>query len=214
MWHSFLFNPFTIATCIARSTSALTNLFTLAAIAKACQGASFTFILSLSFASYLAMHPLLLSPPLLVLLYNVLAQKSKTAPSPVAFTAFHTLGLAVVIVGLLAASAALTGSWDFVAATYGVRLLLPDLTPNVGLWWYFFIEMFDSFRPFFLGVFWLHVVSYVPGLTIRLRKQPLFVATTLIGIFAVFTPYPSIADAALYLSMVPLFRHLFPSECL
>lgn len=33
------------------------------------------------------------------------------------------------------------------------RLLLPDLTPNSGLWWYFFTEVFDHFRPFFLMVF-------------------------------------------------------------
>ena len=33
------------------------------------------------------------------------------------------------------------------------RLTLPDLTPNPGLWWYFFTEMFDHFRPFFLMVF-------------------------------------------------------------
>lgn len=32
-------------------------------------------------------------------------------------------------------------------------LMLPDLTPNPGLWWYFFTEMFDHFRPFFLMVF-------------------------------------------------------------
>ena len=33
------------------------------------------------------------------------------------------------------------------------RLSLPDLTPNPGLWWYFFTEMFDHFRPFFLMAF-------------------------------------------------------------
>ena len=32
-------------------------------------------------------------------------------------------------------------------------LTVSDLTPNVGMWWYFFTEMFDHFRPFFLGVF-------------------------------------------------------------
>lgn len=35
-----------------------------------------------------------------------------------------------------------------------------DLTPNVGMWWYFFNEMFDHFRPFFRGVF---QVSLQPG---------------------------------------------------
>ncbi|KAL1656737.1 hypothetical protein SLS61_000533 [Didymella pomorum] len=207
---AFLYNPFTVLTCLARSTSALTNLFILTAIAKASQGASSTFILALSFAAYLGMHPILLFPPLLVLLYDARAAKTRTMPNAWSFTIIHTLGLVAVCGALLAASALLTGSWDFLAATYGVRLLLPDLTPNVGLWWYFFIEMFDSFREFFLGVFWLHAASYMPGLTIRLHKQPLFVACTLTGIFAVFTPYPSIADAALYLSLVPLFRHLFP----
>ncbi|KAF2632759.1 PIG-U-domain-containing protein [Macroventuria anomochaeta] len=206
----FLYNPFTVLTCLARSTSALTNLFILTAMAKASQGASITFTLALSFAAYLGMHPILLFPPLLILLYDARAAKSKTAPSAWSFTITHTLGLTAVSGGLLVASALLTGSWDFLAATYGVRLLLSDLTPNVGLWWYFFIEMFDSFREFFLGVFWLHAASYMPGLTIRLHKQPLFVACTLTGIFAVFIPYPSIADAALYLSLVPLFRHLFP----
>lgn len=210
--NSYLFSPFALATCLARSTSAFTNLFILTAIAKACQGHSATFLLAISAASYLAMHPILLFPPLLVLLYDARTLKTKGATSPLAFTVAHTLGLFGAIGALLGLSALLTGSWNFLGATYGVRLLLPDLTPNVGLWWYFFTEMFDSFREFFLGVFWLHVVSYMPGLTIRLRKQPLFVAAALTGIFAVFTPYPSVADAALYLSLIPLFRHLFPRK--
>lgn len=72
--------------------------------------------------------------------------------------------------GLLGLSYLITGgSWEFLASTYGVHLLLPDLTPNVGLWWYFFIEMFDSFRNFFLCVFQLHLAVYVGGLCIRLR---------------------------------------------
>lgn len=211
---SFLFNPFTVLTCIARSTSALTNLFILTAMAKASQGASFTFILSTAFASYFSMHPILLFPPLMVLLYDAKTLKSKTAPNVTSFITTHTIGFAGAIGALLTGSAFLMDSWDFLSATYGVRLLLPDLTPNVGLWWYFFIEMFDSFREFFLGVFWLHAASYMPGLTIRLHKQPLFVACCLTGVFAIFTPYPSIADAALYLSLVPMFRHLFPREYL
>lgn len=42
------------------------------------------------------------------------------------------------------------------------RLTVPDLTPNVGLWWYFFTEMFDHFRNFFLMVF---TVGLPPRLT-------------------------------------------------
>jgi phosphatidylinositol glycan class U len=182
-------------------------------MAKASQGASFTFVLAAAMASYLAMHPILLFPPLMVLLYDAKALKTNSTPDVTSFVISHALGFAAAIGALLTGSAFFMGSWDFLAATYGVRLLLPDLTPNVGLWWYFFVEMFDSFREFFLGVFWLHAASYMPGLTIRLHKQPLFVACTLTGVFAIFTPYPSIADAALYLSLVPMFRHLFPCKC-
>ncbi|OCK86099.1 PIG-U-domain-containing protein [Lepidopterella palustris CBS 459.81] len=207
---SFLFNPLTIATCIARPTSALANFFILTSIAKAVQGASITSVLALSFASYISLHPVLLFPPVLILCYDVRATQLKMAPSPLKFAFIHISGLVIALSALLCLSFLLTGSWEFLAATYGVRLLLPDLTPNVGLWWYFFTEMFDSFREFFLGVFWLHMASYVGGLMFRLRRQPLFVIATLLGIFAIFQPYPSIADTALYLAFVPLYRHVFP----
>lgn len=119
------------------------------------------------------------------------------------------------VAGLLGISTLVVGDFaEFMAATYGFQLLVPDLTPNVGLWWYFFIEIFDSFREFFLGVFWLHLAAYVGGLTVRLRQQPLFVITSLLGIFAVFKPYPSISDASLYFALLPLYRHLFPCKLL
>ena len=114
---------------------------------------------------------------------------------------------------LLGMSYAITGgSWEFISSTYAVQLLLPDLTPNVGLWWYFFVEMFDSFREFFLGVFWLHLSCYMGGLIFRLRRQPLFVVVMMLGVFAIFKPYPSIADTSLYFAMLPLYRHIFPRK--
>lgn len=36
--NSYLFNPYSLATCVARSTTALDNLVALCAIASACQG--------------------------------------------------------------------------------------------------------------------------------------------------------------------------------
>lgn len=168
-------------------------------------------VLALGLASYLSLYPILLAPPLALLAFDKISQLALNPPQPLRFFVQYSIGLAMVIAGLLKLSYNLTGnSWLFISSTYGVQLTLSDLTPNIGLWWYFFIEMFDSFRDFFLGVFWLHMTSYVAGLTIRLRRQPLFVVTSMLGIFAVFKPYPSIADAALFLAMVPLYRHVFP----
>ena len=172
-------------------------------------------MLALGLASYLSLYPTLLLPPLILLSYDRRPRNTKDLPSISTFALKHTslffatkcwfLYLSYILIG---------GSWEFVLSTYGVHLLLPDLTPNVGLWWYFFIEMFDSFREFFLGVFWLHLGGYVGGLCIRVRKQPLFIITTLLGIFAIFKPYPSLSDTSLYFAMLPLYRHIFPCKSL
>ncbi|EKD12630.1 uncharacterized protein L3040_005215 [Drepanopeziza brunnea f. sp. 'multigermtubi'] len=206
---AFLFNPFTIATCIGRPTSVLTTCAILHAISKAVVGASFTSMFALSFAAYLSLYPVLLFPPLAILCYDRKRNK-KAEESMHSFVIGNALAVGGSLFVLLQLSFLITGSWEFLHSTYGVQLLLPDLTPNVGLWWYFFIEMFDSFRNFFLGVFWIHLSSYVAGLTIRLRRQPLFVLTILMGIFAIFKPYPSISDTSLFLALLPLYRHIFP----
>ncbi|KAK8074724.1 GPI transamidase component-like protein [Apiospora hydei] len=205
----FLFNPFTIATCIGRPTSVFTTCVILHAVAKALSGNIFTSMLSLSFAAYLSMYPLLLLPPMVILAYDR-TYNPKAPKSLAQLAGMCTLAVGVSLSLLFLSSYALTGSWEFLSSTYGIQLTLTDLTPNAGLWWYFFTEMFDSFRSFFLGVFWLHLSSYTPALTIRLRQQPLAVITLLLGIFAIFKPYPSIADTSLFLSLVPCFRHVFP----
>lgn len=204
----FLFSPFTIATCIGRPTSVFTTCAILHSIAKAVVGASTTSMLALALASYLSMYPLLLFPPLALLCYDRRRAGKSDSMLMSILSLIPTVG--GTIYALLLTSYQVTSSWEFLSSTYGVQLLLPDLTPNVGLWWYFFIEMFDSFRSFFLGVFWLHLSSYVLGLTIRLRRQPLFVLTTLLGLLSIFKPYPSISDTSLYLSLLPLYRHIFP----
>jgi GPI-anchor transamidase subunit U len=207
--YSFLFDPFTIATCIGRSTSVFTTCAILHAIAKAVSGSPFSAVVALSFAAYLSMYPLLLLPPLILLCYD--RQLPDRATKSLLQFGFAHVSLAVgVLAVLFGVSYLMTGSWEFLASTYGVQLTLSDLAPNIGLWWYFFIEMFDSFRSFFLAVFWLHLSAYVGGLTVRIRRQPLVVLTLLLGIFAIFKPYPAISDTSLFLALVPLYRHVFP----
>lgn len=205
----FLLNPFTIAVCISQPTNTLTNCAILYAVSRAVVGAQFTSMFAIAVASYLSMYPILLLPPLVLLCHDRRSSKKETQS-----TSKSTIRSIVIVIGtlfsLLQMSWLLTGSWSFLSSTYGIQLLLPDLTPNIGLWWYFFIEMFDTFRPFFLGVFQLHLLSYTPGLTIRLRPSPLLAIATLIGIHSIFQPYPSLSNTVLYLAMLPLFRHLFP----
>ena len=137
--------------------------------ADADAGRSLTSMFALALASYLSLYPILLFPPLTLLGYDRQAT-AKATTSIAIFTSYNVAVVTLSVSVLLSFSYLMTGrSWEFLFSTYGVHLLLPDLTPNVGLWWYFFIEMFDSFREFFLGVFWLHLAGYVGGLCIRLR---------------------------------------------
>lgn len=161
----------------------------------------------MSLAAYLSMYPLLLLLPLSILAYDRWQVPEKK--QPLKFVAISTGVAAATLALLFQTSYFITGSWEFLSSTYGIQLTLTDLTPNIGLWWYFFIEMFDSFRSFYLAVFWLHLASYVGALSVRIRRQPLVVITLLLGIFAIFKPYPSISDTSLFLAFVPLYRHVF-----
>jgi GPI-anchor transamidase subunit U len=209
---AYLLNPFTVAACLGRSTSIFTNTAIIHSVSAALEGDVFKAMFALGFASYLSMYPALLLPPIALLCWDRTGKSGKTAKSPLASSLTFSTIFFSTITGLLGISYLITGSRDFISATYGFQLLVPDLTPNIGLWWYFFIEIFDSFRAFFLGVFWLHLAGYVGGLTIRLRTQPLFVITTLLGLFAIFKPYPSISDVSLYFAFLPLYKHVLPCK--
>ena len=213
--YSYLFSPYTCASCLSRSTGLFTNCAITYAVSRAVNGKAISATVFLALASYLSLSPILILPPLVLLSFD---RSTNVHKDQIQLARFSAQQVAIFMIGMacfLFESFLLSGnSWDFLGSTYGVHLQLPDLTPNVGLWWYFFIEMFDSFRDFFLGVFWLHLAGYVGGLCIRLRTQPLFVITTLLGLCAIFKPYPSISDVSLYIGFLPLYRHLFPRESL
>jgi GPI-anchor transamidase subunit U len=229
----FLFNPLTLATCLGRSSSSFSNLAILASISHAQQGNSLSELELIRrprrFSHGRVGDGLLLkSLPCLIATFVATFMSNASGKSILLETSWLTkistiklLGVfTVALAVLLLLSYSLVGSWDFLSSTYGVmyipsshaliqRLLLPDLTPNVGLWWYFFIEMFDSFRSFFLVVFQLHLVIYVAPLCIRLPRKPLAIITTLIGIISIFKSYPSVSDLALYLALLSLHTNIF-----
>ena len=62
-------------------------------------------------------------------------------------------------------------SWTFVTSTIGFIVTVPELTPNMGLFWYFFTEMFEHFRAFFVSTFQINCFIYVYPLAARLKDQ-------------------------------------------
>ena len=206
---AYAFSPFTILACLGRSPTLLSNTAIIQAVQNAQTGNGVRAMLALAFGTYLSMYPALFLPPVLLMLYQSDGfNKSTNQPILV-----HLGYFGITLASLIGSTVFITGNvWEFISSCYGVQLTVPDLTPNIGLWWYFFTEIFDSFRDFFIGVFWLHMAGYVGGMSFRLHKEPLFVITSLAGLFAVFKPYPSIADVSLYLGFLPMYQHILPCE--
>lgn len=86
------------------------------------------------------------------------------------------------------------------------------MTPNIGLFWYFFTEMFDHFYLFFTYVFQLNPFIYVIPLAIRFDDNVPLLSFTLCAIMAIFKSYPSIGDVGFYLALLPLWNHLVPCK--
>ena len=147
--------------------------------------------LFLALASYKGLYPIMLLAPLCVVLLEKMSNK----------TAFKIITRVVIpcsvllgsfLAGLLWISyIVMDKNWNFLWSTYGFILSVPgtvnrkcyvilfsklssvlELTPNMGLFWYIFTEMFEHFRVFFVATFQLNVFVYVIPLSIRLRKDP------------------------------------------
>lgn len=80
-----------------------------------------------------------------------------------------------------------------------LKVQLDDLTPNIGLHWYFFAEMFAVFRPLWHFVFAALSAAAVVPVAIRLPHRPLAVAAIQSCATALLQPYPSVTDVAQYL---------------
>ncbi|GAA5995857.1 GPI-anchor transamidase subunit GAB1 [Rhodotorula paludigena] len=209
----YLFHPFAIATTLARSTTSFSNLFLALALSSAVEGSLITAAFHLSLATHLSLYPVLLLPPLILVVHLATNSPASSERAPRSRFSCAVEGV-LAFVGhqavLLALSRWLTGSWAFLSSVYGVILTIPDLTPNIGLAWYFFIEMFDHFRAFFLVVFALHPLAYVAPLTIHYRKDPLFAAVLLIGAISLLKSYPSLGDWSLWHALLGCYSELLP----
>jgi hypothetical protein len=89
---------------------------------------------------------------------------------------------------------------------YKLPLLLEDYTPTIGLWWYFFTEMFAAFRPFFTFVFHSFAVVLTVPVVIRFSSRPLFAAWVQLFISCMFKPYASVGDMVPWMVLLPLLQ--------
>lgn len=194
---AYLLSPYTILSMLSQSSILFSNLAVSFALRGAMSGSIVMTAAGVSVAAYETMYPIILLPILAVVLQNHY-QKSGLAVVAMTITGIGSL------VGL---SVALVGDLSFIPQTYGAVILVPELKPNVGLFWYFFLEVFDHYRAFFLVVFHMAFLSFAIPIVLNLRHRPLVGAFMLLGGIRIFKSYPAVGDNALYLALLPLFYH-------
>ena len=129
----------------------------------------------LALSTLSSLYPILLLPLLILLLLHPPSPASqKIDPSPPPPSTSQALKLAATYVAMLASlilgERAWLGGWEGVFKGAKVILTISDLTPNVGLSWYFFTEMFDHFRTFFTGVFQVRLLPLLLSFPAPLQK--------------------------------------------
>jgi len=201
----YLINPFTILSCLSKSTTIFNNLAYILAIHFAIKKNINLSMFFTALSSYLSFYSFIIIGPCLLFLIenkNDSFQKKKIILKAVILFILY-------VGGLLGVSYLLLGSFRFLKAFYGVILSISDLTPNIGHYWYFFTEIFEHFRVFFLWVFQLHSIIFVIPSILKFKEQPLFLTLVISSLISQLKTYPSIGDVALYMIFIPMYQELF-----
>ncbi|XP_015749036.1 PREDICTED: phosphatidylinositol glycan anchor biosynthesis class U protein-like [Acropora digitifera] len=165
----YLLNPYSIGSCVAQSTVVFTNFAVSMTLLSAMKGSILLGMLGVSFGAYHSLYPITLLPPVILILFKVRCIECELNRKAVVFILCNIGSFFMWILFLFVLSYQVFHSWDFLTATHGFILQVSDLTPNMGLFWYFFTEMFEHFRMFFLWVFQLNAFFYCIPMTIKLR---------------------------------------------
>ncbi|CAM9018307.1 unnamed protein product [Wickerhamomyces anomalus] len=198
----YALNPLAILSTLSKSTVLFQNFFIVWTLNSALNNDVFLTGVGISIASYLSYHPIFLVIPLIKLIHqNNNGQNQKV---------WLFLVSTVISLGLLIGSSfyILGQDWKFIESTYGTVLKFTKIAPNLGLWWYYFTEMFEFFIPFYNSVFNLYNISFVLPLTIRLNGIFAFILSWGWLIFS--KSYPSLGDLSLYISLLFLLKPVFP----
>ncbi|KAK3927347.1 Phosphatidylinositol glycan anchor biosynthesis class U protein [Frankliniella fusca] len=232
---AYLFNPYILFNTVAQTTTVFSNFCLALSFFSMVKGYRFAVCLFLSLATLQSLYPIVLVVPAAICIgYHTLPSSNKSTTSVekcsyfcqkllpralqssnsdhwVTSIATTMVLFSVMMSSLLLLSCYISGGWEFLQSVYGFMLLVPDLRPNIGLFWYFFTEMFEHFRLLYLWAFQMNaLVLYLIPLSLRTRRDPILLAATLTGITAMFKSYPSLGDVGFYLALLPMWAHIFP----
>lgn len=191
----YLWNPITIACTAVLSISILHNVLIAVLVYLFCSGLHVPCVAVLSICTSFSIYPVIIVASVLLRFPSVRQRVYTLGGTTFGF-------VAMVLLNWLLNDM----NWKFLEHTYGFILRVDDLTPNVGLFWYFFIQVFEHFRTFYLAVFQINLLVYVVPLLLSLRRDAYLHLVISLLLVAVFSSYPTLNDASTYLALLPMFE--------
>lgn len=193
----YLFNPFSILSCVSKSTLLFTNLSIVLSLLSALKGKTKPTMFWIALASYLSFYPAMLVPALFLILddgktvMNLMVENLQVLywPPSLCRSLMHLgyfwvgwrsyldyleciLDRGISCIPPTVQCKFISSVWRRLSTKeriYIFSIFVTDLTPNVGMFWYFFIEIFDQFRSFFMVVFQFHTFIFTIPVCIKLR---------------------------------------------
>ena len=201
----YFLNPFTLFTCIVKSTLTITNMFIVLCLYKTVKGDVVVSTLFLAICSYETFYTCQLIFALSLCIYKY----NKNCYSVLTSFAYVILWFCSWLSLLFSIAYLQENNWVSTFKHIHFILTVPDQTPNIGLFWYFFTEIFDHFQIFFLFVFQINAVIFSFPMSFKFKYEPVLFAFVTIGLINIFKSYPSFGDAGLWFSILPLWSHVF-----
>ncbi|CRL00804.1 CLUMA_CG014056, isoform A [Clunio marinus] len=200
---AYLFNPYSILNCVGLTTTVISNFLLSIMIFSLSRNMKILCILSLAIETQKNFYSFVLIVP-------VALRFSESSKSKVISRILTIIAFLITLLSLHCLSFQMMKSFNFIDSTYGFIIHCRELLPNIGLFWYFFTEMFDHFRNLFLYTFQLNsTILYLLPLTFTFKDSPEFLLTILLSLISVFRSYPCVGDIAFCMSLIPLWKRIF-----
>ena len=205
----YALNPLLVLSNISGSTVIFTHFAISSALYFSSKGRYTTTTFFMALASSLSIYSILLVIPFLAL--NVRSSEKAAGSKQFKMLLRDNLQSYLLFFSLLLLWSYKVSyqSFDFLSACYFQYMTFAKSFPNIGLWWYFFIEMFSSFIPFFKGVFNLLLVCFILPFTIRFNRLPIVAFVLSLGWIVLINPYPTLGAYGFLISLVPLFDKIY-----
>ncbi|XP_065676884.1 phosphatidylinositol glycan anchor biosynthesis class U protein-like [Hydra vulgaris] len=198
----YLLHPYSIITCAAQSSLIVNNLLCVLLLLALVKGWSLIGSICAAVLTYLSFYPVIFLAPIVINAFNISTYKKIS-------TCKCLFGYVITLACLLKCSFMVYGTWNFIYSVYSFMLMVNDLTPNMGLTWYFFSEMFDHFKLFFLCVYQMSVFVFTIPIAVIFRKYPILICYSLFSLVSLFKSYPNFGDLSVPMAMLPFWCYLY-----